>query len=276
VFYGNSADDKGGGAFCWQGSFVEDCLFYRNTANLGGGYGCRNGGTLRNATIADNRAWSYGGGLWSRDGGSSLNTIIFGNTAPGGEQTYGVGTAHAFSHCCSASSLPGTQNIAADPLFADPADGDYRLTAGSPCVDAGAVWPGLDRDVEGTPRPLDGDTNGVADVDIGAYEFAHPGADTDGDGMSDSAEKTAGTSPVDETDYLRIAGMPAGAPFSFFWDTVEDRVYTVLTTTNLLSPWTNVTDTAYVRTPGTGLPATYTNGTYTDSARFFRIGVTEP
>ncbi|MFB3820085.1 MAG: right-handed parallel beta-helix repeat-containing protein, partial [Candidatus Methylomirabilales bacterium] len=31
----------------------------------------------------------------------------------------------------------GTEDLSADPLFADPAVGDYRLTAASPCVDAG-------------------------------------------------------------------------------------------------------------------------------------------
>jgi hypothetical protein len=57
---------------------------------------------------------------------------------------------------------------------------------------------------------------------------------------------------------------------------VEDRLYTVLTTTNLFSEWTNVPDAAYVDMPGSGLPATYTNRACTDPSRFFRIRVTHP
>ncbi len=79
-----------------------------------------------------------------------------------------------------ATSL-GTGNIALDPLFADPASGNYRLRRDSPCVDSG--WTGT---VDGTHTPtvdLDGysrpvDVPSVADsgsgdvpyMDMGAYE----------------------------------------------------------------------------------------------------------
>lgn len=59
-------------------------------------------------------------------------------------------------------------NISADPRFADRAKGDYRLQAGSPCIDAGddimAVLPATD--LAGGPR-VQG-----AHVDIGVYEWA--------------------------------------------------------------------------------------------------------
>jgi hypothetical protein len=62
-------------------------------------------------------------------------------------------------------------NIGADPGFADPASGDYHLTAGSPCIDTGiAPWDWTDEgfaafDFEGDIRP------GGANWDIGADEF---------------------------------------------------------------------------------------------------------
>ncbi|MCL1921133.1 MAG: hypothetical protein FWG50_08670, partial [Kiritimatiellaeota bacterium] len=75
------------------------------------------------------------------------------------------------NYSCS-SPDPGETNIHADdPLFADPARGDYRLTPNSPCVDTGlddyATWA---FDLDGNPRKLDGGHS--LTVDMGCYEFA--------------------------------------------------------------------------------------------------------
>jgi hypothetical protein len=64
-------------------------------------------------------------------------------------------------------------NISVDPLFTCLPSDDYHLLAGSPCIDAGTSGaprlPGIDFD--GNPRVLAGTKNGVATVDMGAYEF---------------------------------------------------------------------------------------------------------
>jgi hypothetical protein len=77
----------------------------------------------------------------------------------------------------------GTGNIALDPQFLDAdgpdddpetwADNDFHLVRQSPCIDAGdpafAALPG-ETDLDGNPRVCDGNGDGTAIVDMGAYE----------------------------------------------------------------------------------------------------------
>jgi hypothetical protein len=52
------------------------------------------------------------------------------------------------------------------------AAGDFRLRPDSPCIDAGADrTERLTVDFLGLPRPLDGNGDGIAGFDMGAYEF---------------------------------------------------------------------------------------------------------
>ena len=64
----------------------------------------------------------------------------------------------------------GEGNITADPLFTGPTD--FSLQPGSPSIDAGDPAPGgLSSDFLGAPRPNDGNQDGVAIRDQGAYEY---------------------------------------------------------------------------------------------------------
>ena len=68
--------------------------------------------------------------------------------------------------------IDGGGNIVADPIFADTLNGDYSLSANSPCIDAGAYRPDLpDFDIRYHKRIAPGATGGPRTVDIGAYEY---------------------------------------------------------------------------------------------------------
>jgi hypothetical protein len=76
------------------------------------------------------------------------------------------------SDCITFVPSPGTGEISADPKFQDSANGNYRLTAGSPAVDTGTNDDAPATDLDGKDRPIDGDADQVAVVDMGAFEFS--------------------------------------------------------------------------------------------------------
>ncbi|MCY2924787.1 MAG: hypothetical protein NT031_05010 [Planctomycetota bacterium] len=154
-----------------------------------------------NNTLTGNTAAGSGGGVaFQVDGVTEVlhvyNNIIWGNTAAGNgddASISGTGSRKEFVNN-NASGLSGiwdlfTGNMDLAPGFADTANGDYHLTAGSPCVNAGTnTAPQLPAtDMDGDPRIAGGT------VDMGAYEFSntdyHP-ADLNANWILEAAEFT--------------------------------------------------------------------------------------
>ena len=84
----------------------------------------------------------------------------------------------------------------ADPGFADPAAGDFTLMPGSPALDfAAPMLPGglAAKDLLGRARPADGDGDGTALPDPGAFERPAPGGggDAGGGGETGTGGETA-------------------------------------------------------------------------------------
>lgn len=63
-------------------------------------------------------------------------------------------------------------NLSGDPRFRASATGDFRLGRGSAAIDTGSPTGAPATDFDGAPRPLDGNGDGVAAFDLGAFEVA--------------------------------------------------------------------------------------------------------
>ncbi|MDI6821921.1 MAG: S-layer homology domain-containing protein [Actinomycetota bacterium] len=185
-------------------SFNSDATIINNEI-VGNGYGigCSYSSPgIVNNTIADNS----NSGIWCTYYAFPyiVNNIITGNDW-GGIYCYATsfpstigfndvwGNGYDYDGCS-----PGYGDISADPQFVDAGFGDYHLRFGSPCIDAGtnARAPGVD--LEGNPRPYDGDGDGVATVDMGAYEYS---------GFIPPAEPTFPDVPSDFWSYFEIEFM---------------------------------------------------------------------
>jgi len=185
IFTNNTADANGGGMCNDSNSSptVTNCVFLVNVAHCGGGmanYGASSP-TVTNCTFSSNSALFFCGGIYSYDKGFDSNAcspmvtncIFWGNTAGftyWGQQIYGYYSVVTYSNV--QGGYHGTDNISADPLFS--LSGEPHLGFGSPCIDTGTNTPVgglLPADPDSNPRKLDGDGDGTATVDMGAFEF---------------------------------------------------------------------------------------------------------
>ena len=196
----------GGIASVWE-SRIENCVVWSNLADgvdsYGGGISVYNTGTVMNCSVVANAIttggsyYNAGGGIYAEYGGKILNTIIQNNYGGRvGHENWYAGTDASFMYTCTTPRPNGEGHITGDPLFVNAAIGDLRLTTASPCIDAGTAQYAPSKDFDGLPRPLDGNNDGISAWDIGAFEFLHPLADSDGDGLTDTNEISIGTSPV--------------------------------------------------------------------------------
>lgn len=216
AFRSNSAGFQGGGLFTERVSAgVLNCLFADNRTEVGDGSAAAFGeGAHRvvNCTVGGNEC--VGGlGLGALGAAALLpggqrtvviaNSIVWGN-APGpiGIQLFGVSATYSD---IEGMPLAGVGNIDADPLYTSPGSGDFRVSGGSACIDAGSVGAflmeaaalALVSDLSLGARFVDdaasADTGvgGPPVIDMGAYEFVPPPAseacpiDTNGDGVID-------------------------------------------------------------------------------------------
>ncbi len=186
----NTCNLSGGGIYCYHGGEVYNCKVIGNQSVRQAGLYCAAGGRVYNTLITGNHASEQQGGLSLLENGIAFNCTVVSNTAPqvGGVVTQNKvslwnciiydnyapvnpnyrndGSGWSYNYCCTYPMVSGTGNITNNPLFVNAVQRNYRLSAKSPCIDAGTnlPWMVTATDLDGYQR-IQG-----RKVDIGAYE----------------------------------------------------------------------------------------------------------
>ncbi|MGD9782542.1 MAG: choice-of-anchor Q domain-containing protein [Kiritimatiellia bacterium] len=267
ILYDNGAQ---GGAAANNCDLINGLLFHNGATLSAGG---AQGGTLVNCTVVANQTAEGGGGGVNMS--TLLNCIVVDNVP---ENCIDVSNVHY--SCTAPLPVAGIGNLDATPGFVDAAADNYRLAYGSPCLDAGSDQAGApDRDLDGRPRPLDGNWDLAAVRDMGAYEYDPDVADSNGDGVPDSwyhrhglnaasptiggehgdddpftnaDEYAADTDPTNAASFFRILDIDPGPPAVVTFDPGSAaRLYTFQFTEDLLAGgWSNVPGTVPRRGAG--------------------------
>lgn len=177
----DSGGNGGGGVFTDGTVTITNVTFYKNSGPNGGGLFSDFTGnvTVTNATFSDNGATSgMGGGIRNNSGGVvKLRNTIVANSSAGGDCN---GTMTDNSHNLDSANDCGFTAAHHDQINTNPLLGPIQssgnspgfmpLSSGSPAIDKGTNTNCPTTDERGVARPHDGDGDGTATCDIGAFE----------------------------------------------------------------------------------------------------------
>ena len=195
TFANNKAISQGGGMWIGENTPVNltNSTFSGNRAEsadgssgLGGAMTLYTPTNIINSTFADNYAGFQGGVFWG-DAQSTVTNSIFSNNDAGNPFNTKDQTGWQLNDGGGNIQFPSKNpndstdlNITAQIKIADPKLGDleeingvliHPLLTGSPAIDAGVGAGVSGKDQRGQNRPVDGDGNGSAIADSGAFEF---------------------------------------------------------------------------------------------------------
>lgn len=215
----------GGNSTTGQVTRINNCLFYDNYAQSRGGAIAYHDvyPRIKNCTFADNdtdAVMGNGGAYYAfnADAPRLWNCIFWGNTPDQLDLRDNTGQQVRYCDVQGGFTGVGASYIINDnPDFV--ASGDYHLQGVSPCIDTGSNNYGITDDLEGRTRPLDGDDDGVATCDMGAYEYAY--ADLIIEAIETNPYKPAPGESVDVD--ITITNQGTSDTGSFWLDWYADR-----------------------------------------------------
>ncbi|MBN2530491.1 MAG: hypothetical protein JXR76_29160 [Deltaproteobacteria bacterium] len=182
----------GGGLYSRGGSnsiLINNSLFTGNDAASSGAISIQiddpsESAQIESCTVTNNFTDGENNSVYLIGNASISNSIFFENSNQAGTDTqiYGyyspskvtVSDSIIEGNCAPDANLICDSTVLnTDPQFVDAVSGDFRLKVTSPAIDAGdnSNVASDELDLAENPRIVDGDGNGTATVDMGAYEF---------------------------------------------------------------------------------------------------------
>lgn len=122
-----------------------------------------------NSTFADNK-----GDVIVEEGDLRISNSIFWSNDGAMVNNDFFGVRHSVMEQIPDNIDANLENVFEDPQFVNPVENDYRLTQVSPAIDIGlntALTDTIETDLAGNSRFYDGNDDGEATVDAGAYEW---------------------------------------------------------------------------------------------------------
>jgi hypothetical protein len=179
---------------------------------MGGGIANLDVANLVNATISDNTS-DGGAGLFNNNMVNTVNSLIALNV---GDNCLGVLNSQGHNlEDGGTCALGQTTDMSNTPASIDPLEDNgggtptHALAGDSPAIDAGDNIACSGTDQRGVPRPLDGDGDGQAVCDIGAFEYQRP---TTTAIVGDEPDPSLSGEPFTVTFTVTAAlGVPSGA-----------------------------------------------------------------